>query len=82
MFWWTPLSLTELNLDENPDALAFLKDLLAITEDSYTFDDVVKMERKLLALHDFRGYNAEPMVFINRFVRAAFQGRLRHSLPL
>merc|ERR1712066_1038666 len=50
-----------------------IKDLLAITEDSYTFDDVVKMERKLLALHDFRGYNAEPMVFINRFVRAAFQ---------
>ena len=64
------------------NASSFLKDLLAITEDSYTFDDVVKMERKLLALHDFRGYNAEPMVFINRFVRAAFQGRLRHSLPL
>jgi len=50
-----------------------IKDLLAVTENSYIFDDVVKMERKLLILHDFSGYSAEPMVFINRFVKAAFQ---------
>ena len=50
-----------------------LKDLLAVTENSYSFDDVVKMERKLLILHDFSGYSAEPMVFINRFIKAAFQ---------
>lgn len=50
-----------------------MKDLLAVTENSYSFDDVVKMERKLLILHDFSGYSAEPMVFINRFIKAAFQ---------
>ena len=53
--------------------LSRFKDLLAVTENSYSFDDVVKMERKLLILHDFSGYSAEPMVFINRFVKAAFQ---------
>ena len=37
------------------------------------YDDVVKMERKLLILHDFNAFSAEPMVFINRFVKAAFQ---------
>merc|ERR1719220_2050033 len=46
-----------------------IKDLLAVTENSYSFDDVVKMERKLLILHDFSGYSAEPMVFINRFIK-------------
>jgi len=50
-----------------------IKDLLAVTENSYSFDDVVKMERKLLILHDFNAFSAEPMVFINRFVKAAFQ---------
>ena len=50
-----------------------LQDLLAVTENSYSFDDVVKMERKLLILHDFNAFSAEPMVFINRFVKAAFQ---------
>ena len=50
-----------------------MQDLLAVTENSYSFDDVVKMERKLLILHDFNAFSAEPMVFINRFVKAAFQ---------
>lgn len=50
-----------------------IKDLLELTDNYYKFDDVLMMERKLLALQHFKAYNAEPMVFINRFIMASLK---------
>ena len=70
---WITISFNNVRNRKFKWFLSRFKDLLAVTENSYSFDDVVNMERKLLILHDFSGYSAEPMVFINRFVKAAFQ---------
>ena len=50
-----------------------VRDLLSITDNSYKYEEVLTMERKLLKVLDFHAYNAEPMVFIQRFVRAALR---------
>jgi hypothetical protein len=49
-----------------------IESLLLLTENSYTAQEVFKMEQRVLKVVDGRTYGPEPMVFLNRYIRAAF----------
>ena len=61
------------------------QDLLSLTDYSYTLEEFYKMEMRLLKLNNGWVYGAEPMIFLNRFIRAAFKEddqKFRHTCML
>jgi len=48
-------------------------DLLKLSAHSYKQEEVIGMERKLLKILDMSVHIADPMVFLNRFIRAAIK---------
>ncbi|TRY68239.1 hypothetical protein TCAL_05091 [Tigriopus californicus] len=54
-----------------------IKQLIALTENSYTFDEVIQMEMKILDLLQFEVSLPSPMIFLNRYIRAS----LSHDNP-
>ncbi len=45
------------------------RSLLEMTENSYKFPEVTRMEMELLERRGFVAYGIEPMLFINRYIR-------------
>jgi hypothetical protein len=45
--------------------------LARLTDNSYTAKEIVNMERVILETLNFEMYGSEPMIFINRYIRAA-----------
>ena len=51
------------------------RSLLEMTENSYKFPEVTRMEMELLERRGFVAYGIEPMLFINRYIRKFKYGK-------